>query len=88
MAIPAARASAPLGAWPTTVMNAIVADSIRQIADELEKSLGSNRAEARIQAAAKSLELVGNASPPAVEAEHSPPAVEAEHSPPAVEAEN
>jgi glutamine synthetase len=42
-------------AWPTTVMNAIVADSIRQVADELEKALGTNRSEARIQAAAKSL---------------------------------
>jgi len=42
-------------AWPTTVMNAIVADSIRQIADTLEKALGTNRTEAKVQAACKSL---------------------------------
>lgn len=42
-------------AWPTTVMNCIVADSIRRIADELEDALGSSRTEARVASVTKSV---------------------------------
>ena len=42
-------------AWPTTVMNTIVADSLRQVGDALEKALGASRTEARVQSACKTL---------------------------------
>jgi glutamine synthetase len=42
-------------AWPVTVINTIVADSLDYIADELEKALGKNPTEAKLQSAVASL---------------------------------
>ena len=42
-------------AWPVTVVNTIVADALSFVADELEKSLGRNPTEAKLQSAVASL---------------------------------
>ncbi|MBS0191683.1 MAG: glutamine synthetase III [Phycisphaerales bacterium] len=42
-------------AWPATVLNTIVAESLDYMATQLEKSIGSNPTEAKLQAAVKSL---------------------------------
>jgi glutamine synthetase len=42
-------------AWPTTVLNAIVADSLAYICSELEKAAGKTPTEARLRTAAKTL---------------------------------
>ena len=36
-------------AWPVTVVNAIVADAIRELADEIEKGLGTNPSEEKVE---------------------------------------
>ncbi|MCC6676542.1 MAG: glutamine synthetase III [Phycisphaerales bacterium] len=42
-------------AWPTTVLNTIVADSLDFICSQLEKSLGKDHTEARLQSAVRSV---------------------------------
>jgi glutamine synthetase len=42
-------------AWPVTVVNVIVAESLAYVADELEKALGKNPTEAKLQSAVSSL---------------------------------
>ncbi|MFO0861608.1 MAG: glutamine synthetase III [Phycisphaerales bacterium] len=42
-------------AWPATVLNTIVAESLDYLATQLEKAIGSNPTEAKLQAAVKSL---------------------------------
>jgi glutamine synthetase len=42
-------------AWPNTVLNTIVADSLAYVADELEKSLGAKPTPAKIKSATQSL---------------------------------
>src|SRR6185369_13634200 len=42
-------------AWPVTVLNTIVADSLAFIADSLEKALGKNPTEAKLASAVASL---------------------------------
>jgi glutamine synthetase len=42
-------------AWPVTVLNVIVAESLAHIADELEKALGKNPTEARLASACSAL---------------------------------
>ncbi|MEM8834803.1 MAG: glutamine synthetase III [Planctomycetota bacterium] len=42
-------------AWPAVVLNTIVADSLREIADELEESLGKNPTDAKRKSTVKAL---------------------------------
>jgi glutamine synthetase len=42
-------------AWPVTVLNTIVADSLSWVADELERGVGNKNSEARLQSAVSSL---------------------------------
>jgi glutamine synthetase len=45
--------AAMTAAWPVTVMNTIIADSLKHILSELEKAAGKERTPAKIQAAVK-----------------------------------
>jgi len=42
-------------AWPTTVLNAIVAESLDYVASEMEKALGANPTEAKVKSVASAL---------------------------------
>ncbi|MDX9912534.1 MAG: glutamine synthetase III [Phycisphaerales bacterium] len=42
-------------AWPATVLNAIVAEALESVADELEKAVGSNPTQAKLEGAVRTL---------------------------------
>ncbi|MEL6498037.1 MAG: glutamine synthetase III [Planctomycetota bacterium] len=47
--------SAMTAAWPVTVMNTIVADSVRSMADDIESAVGKSPTHARVQSAVRSV---------------------------------
>ncbi|TVQ55976.1 MAG: glutamine synthetase type III [Phycisphaerales bacterium] len=47
--------SSATAAWPNTIMNTIVAESLDEIANELEKTVGSKATPAKLQSAVKAL---------------------------------